>query len=217
MERNAPGPLVLHPTRRILSTTRSVYRLPLFPLPVVLFPGAPLPLHVFEPRYRQMVAHCLEGDRRFGLVYHDPDRQGPYEVTQGQVGCVGEIVKFDPLPDGRSSLLLRGTGRFRIDDGIESRALYYEGLVEEYPDEEEDAAALEERRRASADLFHQVLQHISDEPQPPPPMEETESLSFQIAQWIRIDPAWQQRLLEIRTESGRLDVIDELLHTTLEL
>jgi ATP-dependent Lon protease len=194
-----------------------VFRLPLFPISVVLFPGAPLPLHVFEARYRQMMAHCLEGDRRFGLLYHDPDRQGPYEVEAGQVGCVAEIMQFDPLPDGRSTVLLRGTERFRLNDGIESEALYYEGLAETYDDEPEDEEALAEHSRTTAELFHQVLQHISDEPQPPPPLDDDEPLSFQIAQWIKIDPMWQQRLLEIRREGGRLDVIDELLRITLDL
>jgi Lon protease-like protein len=198
-------------------SAEAMFRLPLFPMPVVLFPGAPLPLHIFEPRYRQMVAHCVEGDRRFGLVYHDPDRDGPFDPTAGKIGCVAEIMQFEPIPDGRSTVLVRGTVRFALTDGIESGALYYEGLASEYEDEEEDAEKLKERCRQSAALFHRVLEHISSEPQPPPPVHADEPLSFQLAQWIRIDPSWQQRLLELRTESERLDVIDELLHVTLEL
>jgi Lon protease-like protein len=194
-----------------------MFRLPLFPLPLVLFPGAPMPLHVFEPRYRQLVAHCLEGERRFGIVYHDPDRDGPFDFDSGRIGCIAEIMKFDPLPDGHSTVFVRGTDRFRLEDGVESGTHYYEGLVELYEDEAEDGEQLEERCRLSAVLFHRVLEHISSEPQPTPPLEESEPLSFQLAQWIRIDPAWQQRLLELRTETARLDVIDELLHVTLEL
>ena len=110
------------------------YRLPLFPLPVVLFPTAAMPLHVFEPRYRRMVARCLEYDRRFGLVYHDADEQGPFLTEPGRVGCVAEIESFQPLPDGRSLLLARGVERFRIDDGIESEEPYYEALVSPYAD-----------------------------------------------------------------------------------
>ncbi|CAN5784710.1 hypothetical protein BH23GEM6_BH23GEM6_00740 [soil metagenome] len=126
-------------------------------------------------------------------------------------------MKYDPLPDGHSTIFLRGTDRFQLMDGIESDVLYYEGLVELYQDQAEDDDELEERCRSSAVLFHRVLEHISSEPQPTPPMQESEPLSFQLAQWIRIDPAWQQRLLELRTETARLDVIDELLHVTLEL
>jgi Lon protease-like protein len=175
-----------------------------------------MPLHIFEPRYRQMVAHCVEGDGRFGLVYHDPDREGPFEVEDCRIGCVAEIVQFDPLPDGRSTVLLRGTERFRLLDGIESDQLYYEGLVEAVDDEEASPDAVAERSHRSAELFHRVLEHISKEPQPPPPLDEAEPLSFQLAQWIRIDPSWQQRLLELRTEGERLDLIDDLLNQTLE-
>jgi hypothetical protein len=110
-------------------------RLPLFPLPVVLFPGAVIPLHVFEPRYRQMVARCLEFDRRFGLVYHDGDRLGPWETAPGRVGTVARIGEFQVLPDGRSLLLAHGEERFRIVDGIESDAAFLEALVEEIPEE----------------------------------------------------------------------------------
>jgi Lon protease-like protein len=163
-----------------------------------------------------MVARCVEGDRRFGVVYHDPDREGPFEVEAGQVGCVAEILQFDPLPDGRSTVLLRGLERFRLSDGIESDTLYFEGLAEEYEDREEDAAMLASRWEYTAALFHRVLEHISNQPQPPPPLDADEPLSFQIAQWIRIDPSWQQNLLELRTEADRLDAIDALLDETLE-
>ena len=64
-------------------------RLPLFPLDVVLFPGELLPLHIFEPRYRRMVARCLETDHRFGLIYHDSDRLGPFLMEEGRVGALG--------------------------------------------------------------------------------------------------------------------------------
>ncbi len=175
-----------------------------------------MPLHIFESRYRQMVAHCVEGDGRFGLVYHDPDREGPFDVDEARVGCIAEIVQFDPLPDGRSTVLLRGIERFRLLDGIESGTLYHEGLVETVPDIDAENGSLAERCRASAELFHRVLEHISRQPQPPPPLDREEPLSFQLAQWIRIDPSWQQRLLETRSERERLDLIDDLLHQTLE-
>ncbi|TVP47096.1 MAG: hypothetical protein EA350_06025 [Gemmatimonadales bacterium] len=113
-------------------------RLPLFPLPVVLFPGAVTPLHIFEPRYRQMVARCIEYDRRFGLLYHDPDRLGPFERTPGRVGTVAEIGEFRILPDGRSLLLASGIERFRIVDGIESDTKYHEALVETMTDGDDD-------------------------------------------------------------------------------
>jgi Lon protease-like protein len=189
-------------------------RLPLFPLPVVLFPGAAMPLHIFEPRYRQMMAHCIEGDRRFGLLYHDPDRHGPFRF-EGQVGCVAEILEFQPIPDGRSVVLARGIERFRIEAEVESQALYYEGLVQEYPDVAPDVPERRTRRRRSFELFRRALERLSDAPATPP-LEEDRDGSFQLAQWIQIDPAWQQDLLERRDEPARLAMLDELLRKVLE-
>ena len=191
-------------------------RLPLFPLPIVLFPGAMMPLHVFEPRYRQMMARCLEGDRRFGLIYHDPDRQGPFGMEPGRIGCVATILKFQPLPDGRSLVLTEGTERFRIEDGIESEAAYYEALVEEYPDLDQTARGIVRRRRESIGLFQRVLTEVLKHPGPLPPIDASAETAFQLAQAIRIDPAWQQELLETRGERARLDRLDFLLRAVLE-
>src|SRR5256712_2851573 len=78
--------------------------LPIFPLPIVLFPGAPQPLHIFEPRYRQLLQDCLAADRRFGITYVAPDptpRADPAPST-GDVGGVALIRANQPLPAGRA-------------------------------------------------------------------------------------------------------------------
>ncbi len=92
-------------------------RIPLFPLPdVALFPGLPLPLHVFEPRYRRMVADALEGDRTIGLVILRPGFEADYEGRPAvfPVGCAGRIEEIERRPDGRYDMRLRGLSRFRI-------------------------------------------------------------------------------------------------------
>jgi len=175
-----------------------------------------MPLHVFEPRYRQMTAHCLEGDRRFGLIYHDPDRSGPFGMEPGRVGCVAEILKFQPLPDGRSLVLTEGLERFRIEDGIESEALYFEALVDVYPDLDGDRRGIVPRRRSSVELFHRVLDEVMHHPGPFPPISTRGETSFQLAQAVRIDPAWQQELLETRGERSRLDRLDYLFRAILD-
>lgn len=192
-------------------------RLPLFPLPVVLFPGALLPLHVFESRYRRMAAFCLEADRRFGLLYHDNDRYGQFVIDPGRVGCVAEIMKFQPLPDGRSLMLTRGIERFRISDGIESGSPYHEALVESDPDDDVDIPDLPERRSRTIHLFHKALTRLSDEGNvtAPPAVSEVEDVSYQIARSVRTEPAWQQRLLAARTEDVRLEQLDALLLTVI--
>ena len=191
-------------------------RLPLFPLPVVLFPGALMPLHIFEPRYRQMAAHCLEGDKRFGLLYHDPDQHGPFRMEQGRVGCLAEILKFQPLPDGRSLVLVGGIERFELEDGIESDALYYEALIQEQPDLPDCGEGLLERRRASIRLLKQVVEKVAEQPSAVPEIDERLETAFQLAQTFRVEPAWQQELLETRAERDRLDQVDALLRTVLE-
>lgn len=191
-------------------------RLPLFPLPIVLFPRAPMPLHVFEPRYRQMVAHCVEGDSRFGLVYHDPERDGAFDLETARVGCVAHIVKFQPLPDGRSLILIRGEERFRIEDGIESAAMYHEALAAPYSDRTEDVRGLVVRRRISIALFHRVLREVIEYQSSYPEIDDRIETAFQIAQAIRVDADWQQELLENREERGRLRQIDALLRSVLE-
>ena len=94
-----------------------MFSIPIFPLPsVVLFPGVPLPLHIFEPRYRQMVAEALEGDRIIGMVLLRPGYESDYDGTPPiyPTGCSGLITDVDRLDDGRYNLVLRGLDKFSI-------------------------------------------------------------------------------------------------------
>jgi len=174
-----------------------------------------MPLHIFEPRYRQMVARCVEGDSRFGLVYHDPDRDGPFHADEARVGTVARILKYQPLPDGRSLIFCVGEERFTIREEIEDGAPYYEAVVTPYQDAGDAGPDLAERRRGSIGLFHRVLREAVEAEEPPPEIDESSEVAFRIAQTIRVDPAWQQSLLETRSESERLDLIDILLRTVL--
>lgn len=185
-------------------------RLPIFVLPTVLFPGSLLPLHVFEPRYRQMAARCLETDRRFGVLYHDPDESGPFELREGAVGCEAEILKFEPLQDGRSLVLTAGLERFRVIDGIESETLYTEALVE-YLDDAAPPLDIRELRRITLDRFESALRRAGRDRQSVPDIDEQRDVSFQIAQNFRIALSWQQRLLEIPSEVMRLQEIEHAL------
>src|SRR5918998_3396267 len=91
--------------------------LPIFPLPnVVLFPNVFLPLHIFEPRYRQMVTDTLAGERMIGMVLLQPGYESDYEGTPAvyDIGCAGLITHVERLNDGRFNIVLRGLERFRI-------------------------------------------------------------------------------------------------------
>lgn len=190
-------------------------RVPLFPLPVVLFPTAAMPLHIFEARYRRMVARCLEYDRRFGLVYHDADAQGPFMGEVGRVGCMAHIESFQVLPDGRSLVLARGQERFRIEDGIESDEPYYEALVTPYPDLDEPLDLLH-RREESLALFEAVIHRLPEEPEQLPELNLQSELSFPLVRTIDVDASWQQSFLELRTEAHRLSELDRVFRAALD-
>jgi uncharacterized protein len=109
---------------------------PIFPLPnVVLFPGTYLPLHIFEPRYRQMTEAALDGAQVIGMVLIRPD-EDPMQARAPvfDVGCAGRIVESERLPDGRFNLLLHGARRFRIAREPASSALFRSIEAELLPD-----------------------------------------------------------------------------------
>jgi len=132
--------------------------LPLFPLPnVVLFPGVSLPLHIFETRYREMVADALEGDRVIGMVLL---RSGWEEAYDGcppiyPLGCSGLITHVEQLADGRYDIVLRGVDRFRVvrEDHEDS---YRRAVIEvrtEHSPSPNDAAQLRTCRRKLEELL----------------------------------------------------------------
>jgi Lon protease-like protein len=174
-----------------------------------------MPLHIFEPRYRQMMAHCIEADKRFILVYHDPDESGPFRV-EGQVGCIARILEFQPIPDGRSLVMVEGEGRVRLDEEVGSETMYYRADPVPYADDDPDPPGLAERRAVSMGLFQNTFSRISDHESEIPVIDTTRDISFQLARWIRTAPQWHQRLLESRSEFDRLDMIDFLFRDALE-
>lgn len=192
------------------------YRLPLFPLPVVLLPGMVMPLHIFEQRYRDMVADVLTGDRRFGLIYHDWDEDGPFLADTGEVGCVAEIQQSEELEDGRYLLIIKGLERFVIDEGLEQQALYFESIVTPYEDESAmQGAEMAFRRRESMRLFEELLSLLPERPDRLPELSEAAEVSFLIAQTIQMELPWHQRLLELRDEGSRLERIDQVLRVVI--
>jgi len=102
-----------------LDKVRAVRELPLFPLPVVLFPGMPMPLHIFEPRYRQMLTDISAQNNLFGLSYFDPGTSEKEVPPAGHIGCVAEITETQGLPDGRSNVLAVGVIRYQVEDYVD--------------------------------------------------------------------------------------------------
>ena len=119
--------------------------LPIFPLPIVLFPGVPQSLHIFEPRYRRLLSDCLAADRRFGIAYVAPERAPGADPAPdpGALGCVALIHSTRRLPDGRSNIVTVGERRFVLLEWLDTDRPYWVARVAEFDDEpaEPDEAA----------------------------------------------------------------------------
>ncbi|MCL4868964.1 MAG: LON peptidase substrate-binding domain-containing protein [Anaerolineae bacterium] len=139
-----------------------MHELPLFPLNTVLFPGMPLPLHIFEERYKEMIQHCLEHDEPFGVVLIRDGRESfgpladPYEV-----GCIAQIEHIRPLEDGRYDLIAVGRERFRIHQ-IKHNRSYLVGVVELYPMQTEKPTFLTRLGNHLRPLIQRYLEAISE-------------------------------------------------------
>jgi ATP-dependent Lon protease len=195
---------------------RGVSELPLFPLPLVLFPGVPLPLHIFEERYRQMLADVRASNNLFGLSYFDINTATNTRPPIGHVGCAAEIVEAQLLPDGRSNILTVGLIRYRLVEYVEAGEPYLVGRVEFFEDEQEDEALLLERARSVAELFMRIaraVRNLNDDRAglPELPDAEPERLSFLVAAAMELDAEAKQGLLETRSGAERLERISNLL------
>ncbi len=191
----------------------AVRELPLFPLPeVVLFPGRPLPLHIFEFRYRIMMNTILESDRRFGVLLFDPVRG---QVSN--VGCCAEIVQYERLPDDRMKMFTLGQQRFRVLEYVREKP-YKVGLVEwmeDHPPEQdlrplanEVEQLLQDVVRLSAKLTDQNIELPENIPDLP-----TE-LSYWVASNLYGVATEQQALLETQDTGVRLQREVEILTST---
>jgi hypothetical protein len=192
-------------------------RLPLFPLSTVLVPGLVLPLHIFEPRYRQLVSdleQLPEDDREFGVV---AIREGR-EVGTGSlralydVGCAATLQQVTTLPDGRSQILSTGARRFRLVDlDLDADTPYLTGLVEWLPEPVGDldpTTAL--RSRALWARYTELLggfgpQVVQDLPEDPGP------LSYLLTTAVVMPLPQRQALLSAASDAERLTAVNHFL------
>ena len=178
--------------------------LPLFPLELVLLPGTPLPLHIFEPRYKEMIRECISTEAPFGVVR-------AFEEGIAEVGCTAEIITVTKeYPDGRLDLICEGRKRFEVIEVNRDRSfLQAEVLI--VPDDPE-AAAQEERVKA-VQLHLEILsmagavQDLSAADQ--------NQLSFYLAGSLPLDLDFKQKLLAMRSEAQRIQAVAAYLETIL--
>jgi Lon protease-like protein len=198
-----------------LEKVRGVRELPLFPLPVVLFPGVPLPLHVFEPRYRRLLADVRASNNLFGLSHFDANEGGDRPGV-GHVGCAAEVVEVQPLPDGRSNILTVGVARYRVEDYVERGDPYLVARVEFFADDEGDPRVLARRASEVTEVFMRIaraMRTLNDDRAALPelPDSDPERLSFLVAAVMEMDAAAKQELLEMRSTAERLRRLYTLL------
>jgi Lon protease-like protein len=188
--------------------------LPLFPLHnVVLFPNVFLPLHIFEPRYREMVADAIAADRMIGMVLLRPGWERDYEGRPPiyPTGCSGLITHVEQLADGRYNIILRGLERFRVleEDGARS---YRRASVEPWPERRLDDAdrALIRDQRARLEAMLAMPGDPKAEPRIPSAMGD-EDLVNALAQYLDLDALEKQALLERPCLRSRAESLVELL------
>lgn len=199
-----------------MDKVRGVSEMPVFPLPVVLFPGVPLPLHIFEPRYRQMLLDVRVRNNLFGVSYFDPTTQTIEMPPAGHVGCVAEVTETQVFPDGRSNILALGVVRYRIESYVERDDPYLVAKLSYFEDDEEDETALVGLTKEVAEAFTRIAQAvriINDERTNLPDISDTEPqrLSFLVAAAMEIEADVKQELLELRSTFERLERLRAML------
>lgn len=184
-------------------------RLRLFPLNAVLFPGAVLNLHVFEPRYKQMIGECLESGEGFGVVLiREGKETGDQTVEPHQIGSIAEIVEVTRLPFERFYISAIGRERFRIQK-IVSRDPYLTveaELLHEPENELAEIAGLEERVRAAFLQYVELLAQVTGEQPSVDLPVDPNAVSYAVADALQVADAVKQRLLEIDGTKQRLTV-----------
>lgn len=195
--------------------------IPLFPLPLVLFPGAVQALHIFEPRYRRMLADCLAAHRPFGVICVLPG-QSERALPPGTVGCLAHIESSQILSDGRSNIMVLGEGRFSLVGYAETDTPYLTALVEGFEDSPEagEEAGLAALAGEVSTLFAragQAARQIQDESAPLPELPlDPGALSFAVAQYLDLELDARQHLLTLQSPQARLSRLRAMLASLIE-
>ena len=193
--------------------------LPLFPLPnLVFFPSTRLPLHIFEPRYRQMVADALEGEQRFGIVLLRPGWESDYygRPPIHTHGTIGRIEQAVPLDDGRYNILVHGDVRFRIVDEMPSEP-YRKARVIAAPEVQISPAEGYAQREWLADLSRQYITYLPEQSEVPEiDVVGLDALTNALIMSLNLEVEEKQKLLETDDLIGRAEKIGTELQNRIE-
>jgi Lon protease-like protein len=177
--------------------------IPIFPLELVLFPGAPLPLHIFEPRYKEMITECLLKDQPFGMVRAK-------ESSLAAIGCSASILNvLKKYEDGRLDIAAEGERRFEIIQINQERS-FLQAEVSYFEDELSlpSSGAMD----TVVELHEQLFAVLG---QPVDIARDTEPLSFHLANELPVDLDFKQALLEMKSEADRIETLTEYYRATI--
>jgi Lon protease-like protein len=179
--------------------------LPLFPLDVVLFPGTPLPLHIFEPRYKEMIGECLQQKSLFGIVR-------AVEQSLAEIGCTAEIITVTKeYPDGRLDIVTEGRKRFEVVRVDQERSFLRAEIL--FLDDEPDVPLKTETDRAVQ--LHGEILSLAGAAQQDLSVADQAALSFYLAGSLPLDLDFKQKLLGLRSESQRISLLVQYLEAAL--
>jgi Lon protease-like protein len=172
--------------------------LALFPLDLVLFPGTPLPLHIFEPRYKEMIGECLEQKKQFGVIRAQ-------DTNLADVGCTAEILAVTKqYDDGRMDIVAQGRDRFELIEVNQERAFLRGEILLVVDDAERPSAA----ERSQAIELHRQILALANAQQDLPEGEDA-PLSYHLAGSLPLDLDFKQKLLSLRSEARRIQTVIE--------
>ena len=179
--------------------------IPVFPLDHVLLPGLPLPLHIFEPRYRQMLADIEASRDGFGIVALSRGSETSADVDFAKIGTLAEILEKEPYPDGSCDLLTVGSRRFCIVDVDSSAKPYLQAQVEWLSEDDGDLPAdLALMVTALFGRYSQVLSDVSDRDRDVELVGDPVRLSYEVAARVQLPVSQRQKLLAMPTAADRL-------------
>jgi Lon protease-like protein len=191
-------------------------RIPLFPLHTVLLPSTDLGVHVFEPRFRDLVADCLDSSREFGIALVRPHTNGNAEEAPHIIGTSAHVAGYARLPDGRYLLEVEGSRRFRIIK-VESNGSYPWATVEWLPEEIGNFALAREAGDEVESMVYLYRALDGDGDLPVRLSIDPVVRSYQVASLLHIAAGLKQSLLEEPTAADRLEREQEILRREISL
>jgi Lon protease-like protein len=179
--------------------------LPLFPLDVVLLPGVPLPLHIFEPRYKEMISECLAQEKPFGVVRAK-------EEGVAEIGCTAEIITVTKkYPDGRMDIVTQGRDRFEVMHMDQERSFLRAEVL--YLRDQPSAATPAQIDQALK-LHGEIMGLAGAAPEKATEIDRSQ-LSFHLVGSLPLDLDFKQTLLAMKSESERIQAIISYFETIL--